>query len=109
MASSELADGPQEPVAALERERPALLARQSAADGIFPIRRVHRQFPDVVPPWARPPCGLAGGHSANRAEKRGTMPRPAVESLINRREQQGERAEHLTAPWRRGIAADRVL
>src|SRR5439155_13047881 len=95
MTSSELADGPQEPVAALERERPALFARQSTADGIFPICCVHGHFPDVMPPWTRPPCRLAGGYSADRAEKRGTMPRPTVESLVNRREQQGEGAEHL--------------
>src|SRR2546425_7296391 len=79
---------PLEKVTARKRKTPALLAREPAAHHVFPISRVHREFPDVVTSGGRAPGGLSCGYAADRRPEIGPVPRLLIEGFIEELEQQ---------------------
>ena len=76
-----------EPVGACERKSAALFAKNPAADRVLPIGRVEHVLPDVVAIGMRAPQRLSVRQPADRAAEVGTVPRLAVEALIDNAEQ----------------------
>src|ERR1700758_5056553 len=66
--------GPRKEIASLQHERATFSTFEPAADCIFPVSSVKRQFPDVVSARTRTPCGLSRSDSLQRLAKIGAMP-----------------------------------
>jgi YD repeat-containing protein len=70
--------GAREPVRALVREAPALLACQAAPRGVLPVGGVDGELVDVVPSRCRAPRRLGGRHAPDRGLQVRAVPRRVV-------------------------------
>src|SRR5437870_1140296 len=66
--------GPLEPVAPFQCERAALRVEKPSPHGIFPVRAVDNNLPNIVAILPRSPCSFLGSQSTNRAAEIGTVP-----------------------------------
>jgi|SRR5580704_5739726 hypothetical protein len=84
---AEMRSGALEEVASRKHERAALLTRDATPRHVLPIRRVKRQFPNIVTARSRTPRRLGRRNAANRAGEVRTMPGFLVERLVQQLEQ----------------------
>src|SRR5678815_89155 len=81
---------PPKPVRPFDPERTARLARQPPPRGIFPVRGMNDELPDVVPARRRPPGGLRRRDASNRAPKIRAVPRGMIVGLVENRQQESD-------------------
>src|ERR1700681_1171865 len=86
---------PLKPVRTFDWKRPARLSCQAPPCGIFPVRGMDDELPDIMPSPRGPPRGLRRRDATNRAAESRAVPRGMVVSLIENGQQEPD-------VWRRG-------